>query len=197
MSQDDETIRIYDARATDYASMVAKPRPDAEVLGFLADLPPNASILDLGCGPGTSASHFARAGHAVDAMDASAQMVALAGQHKGVTAWQGTFDQMPTGCHYHGVWANFSLLHASRAELPRYLMQIHDMLHPAGIFHIGMKLGEGTHRDRLGRLYTYFSEDALSAMLTTAGFTITARTHGNEPGLSGEPADWICLRAHA
>ncbi len=197
MTQDDETIRIYDAKASDYAKMVAKPKPDPEVLGFLTDLPAQAHIFDLGCGPGTSARHFAQAGHQVDAMDASAEMVALASQHAGVTAWQGTFDEMPTDRRYHGVWANFSLLHAPRAAVPDYLAQIHAMLHPRGIFHIGVKLGEGAHRDGLGRLYTYFTEDELSGMLETAGFTITARTYGNEPGLSGEYADWICLRAHA
>ena len=163
----------------------------------MGDLPKGGHVLDLGCGPGNSARFMAEAGFTVDAIDASSEMVALATRQSGVTAWQATFDEMPTESRYHGVWANFSLLHAPRAAVPGYLAQIHAMLHPRGIFHIGVKLGEGAHRDGLGRLYTYFTEDELTDLLNTAGFTITTRTYGNEPGLSGEPADWICLRAHA
>ena len=62
-----------------------------------------------------------------------------------------------------------SLLHARPEDFPAHLRAIHRALVPGGIFHIGMKLGEGTRRDRLDRYYAYYSQDDLTEHLADAG----------------------------
>lgn len=195
---DPDTIRIYDARADDYARATNDNNSrDPHLAAFISACPKGSRVLDLGCGPGTSAREMARAGLSVDAIDASGEMVAMAAEHSGVYARQATFDQIDGADVYAGIWANFSLLHASRSEFAKHLDAIHRALKPGGVFYLALKLGKGEARDKIGRFYTYYSEQQLEAHLTQAGFMITNRTFGNGPGLDGTLSDWIAVAAHA
>lgn len=194
---DRETIAVYDARASDYAGLDPSGTPSGTLASFIADLPTGARVLDLGCGPGTSARHMVEAGCAVDAFDASVAMIELASAIEGVTAWQASFDDITGTATYDGVWANFSLLHARRADLPRHLSAIHTALKSGGLFHIAVKEGTGEGRDRLNRHYTYYTEADLTDLLQQAGFTVGPYRRGRDKGLSGEETDWISVTAHA
>ena len=193
---DRQTLDVYDARAGDYATRFGRDdQPDTQWQHFLDLLPKGAHLLDLGCGPGRSAALMAAAGHDVTATDASAEMVALAGRNPGVTVRQESFDDLSGSELYDGIWANFSLLHANRGDLPRYLATIARALKPAGVFHVGMKTGRGTRRDRLGRRYTYVSDTELTGMLTAVGLLPLARWTGSDAGLSGDVEPWIVIQA--
>ncbi|MDX1780842.1 MAG: class I SAM-dependent methyltransferase [Thalassovita sp.] len=194
---DKQTIRLYDARADDYAKVTASENPDALLADFIAVMPDGALVLDLGCGPGIDAGLMARAGLKVDAMDASAAMVALTGQKPGVTARQASFDELHAENTYDGIWANFSLLHAPRADLLRHLSAIHRALKPGGRFQMAVKTGEGEARDTLGRYYCYYCEAELLGLLHDAGFTPEKCAHGSDKGLDGVVADWISVASHA
>lgn len=194
---DRKTISVYDARVADYARLEPSDTPSETLAEFIAGLPDGAHVLDLGCGPGTSARHMARAGLRVTAVDASEEMIALAAKIEGVQAKQAVFDDLTETAEYHGVWANFSLLHAARQDMPRHLSAIHRALKPGGLFHIAVKAGLGEERDRIGRFYTYYTEAELTGLLHDAGFTHGPYRRGRDKGLSGEDADWISTTAHA
>ena len=194
---DRETIAVYDARAGDYAKLEPSQAPSETLSAFIKALPQSAHVLDLGCGPGTSARHMAQAGCTVDALDASTEMIGLASTIEGVTARQASFDDISGTAIYDGVWANFSLLHAPRADLPNHLVAIHTALKPGGLFHIAVKEGTGEARDSINRLYTYYTEVELTGLLEAAGFTVGPYRRGRDKGLSGEDADWISVTAHA
>jgi SAM-dependent methyltransferase len=194
---DKETLRVYDAKAADYAKLIGSDTKENPYLErFIARLPTGGRVLDLGCGPGLAATRMANAGLQVDAMDGSAEMVAMAAQHDGVTAWQATFDQITGTDIYDGIWANFCLLHASKEAMPHHLAAMVTALKPGGAFHIGMKLGSGSQRDAIGRLYSYYSEPELIALLGAAGLTAGETDHGRTVGLDGTEADWIVVAAH-
>ena len=194
---DKETLRVYDAKAADYAKLIESDTKENPYLErFIARLPTGGRVLDLGCGPGLAATRMANAGLQVDAMDGSAEMVAMAAQHDGVTAWQATFDQITGTDIYDGIWANFCLLHASKEAMPHHLAAMVTALKPGGAFHIGMKLGSGSQRDAIGRLYSYYSEPELITLLGAAGLTAGETDHGRTVGLDGTEADWIVVAAH-
>ncbi|MEO0370374.1 MAG: class I SAM-dependent methyltransferase [Pseudomonadota bacterium] len=192
MSADDETLRVYDAKAEDYAKLVADT-PDRQLIEFMVAMPKGGAVLDLGCGPGNAAAMMAREGFTVEATDASPEMVALAGQHDGVTARLASFDDIAGEDIYDGIWANFSLLHADRADMPRHLTALRRALRSGGAFHIGMKTGTGAERDGIGRFYTYYTADELTALLRTAGFEPVKSCSGVEEGLAGTMDPWITL----
>ncbi len=196
MSADRETLRVYGDKAEDYAGMVIQMGNDPRLEAFIAALTRGARVLDLGCGPGWAAARMAAAGMQVDATDASPEMVDMAGRHKGVTASVATFDDITGTDIYDGIWANFSLLHAPRAEMPRHLAALRRALKPGGLFHIGMKTGTGEKRDGIGRLYSYYTGDELHRLLSDAGFSPFASHTGCDTGLDGTDAPWITIAAH-
>jgi SAM-dependent methyltransferase len=192
---DAETIAWYDARARDYADRFAAAKQDRHLAAFRARLPENARVLDLGCGPGHAAAQLAAEGHETEAWDAAKGMVALAARHPGVTARQARFGDLQAEARYHGIWANFSLLHAPRADFPGHIAAIARALRPGGVFHLGMKTGADAARDHLGRSYTFYTSAELEAALAAAGLAVVSRTTGAETGFAGTEDPFVILLA--
>ena len=196
MNENQETtLAVYDAKAAEYAALGAGEKTDAALMAFCAALRPGGRVLDLGCGPGRSAGIMAAEGMRVDAMDGSAQMVALAAKQPGVTAWQGLFDSLEAEALYDGIWANFSLLHAPRADFPAHLARVARALKPGGVFHIGMKIGTGEGADSLGRFYAYYSAEELTSAMQDVGLTKTHETHSEGLSLAGVMEPHVVMRA--
>ena len=194
MSADRETIAVYDTRSHDYAERRTGRAAEPGLAEFVATLPPGGHVLDIGCGPGDSAHRFLKQGFTVDAVDASPAMISRA-RELGVEARLGTFDDIDAEDLYDGIWVSYSLLHVPRAEVPGHLARLARALKPGGRFHIGMKLGTGEKRDGLGRLYVYYTEDALMDLLRAAGLTPTAWERQVDTGLDGTEYHGIWIHA--
>ena len=193
----EDTLAVYDARVEDYVAMSRQVKERRDLDAFLARLPEGARLLDLGCGPGASAAVMAERGFVVEAIDGSAEMVARAAVIPGVTAWQARFEEVAAHARYQGIWANFSLLHAPRADFPGHLARLHRALVPGGWLHLGMKLGTGEGPDSIGRFYAYYGEAELEELLAAAGFAPRARRMSRGAGLSGQVDDFICILSQA
>ena len=152
-------------------------------------------MLDLGCGPATASAHMRAAGLIPDPVDASPQMVALANQTHAIGARLASFDDIAGEAVLDGVWANFSLLHAPRTDLPRHIAAIARALRPGGLFHIGMKTGAGEGRDGLDRFYTYVTVPELRALLEEAGLRVVYEAEGREAGLAGTEDPFVLMQA--
>lgn len=195
---DDETLNVYAQQAERYASLSDDANTeDPCLVAFITDLPPGGRALDLGCGPGASAAVMAQAGLQVDAFDPVAEMVALARRHPGVSARQAGFTEVSGQDVYDGIWANFSLLHAPRSDMPAHLARIASALKPGGRFHIAVKTGSGAKRDVIGRYYTYYERDELIGLLQDVRLHVFDQFEGVSVGLDGVEAHWIALAARA
>lgn len=192
---DRETLEVYDRSAAEYATRFTADGVSKHLTRFIAALPDRARVLDLGCGPGNAARAMAAAGFRVEAWDASAEMVGLAGRDPAVSARQARFDALDARTSYDGIHANFSLLHAPKIEMPDHLARIARALRPSGVFHIGMKTGTGEARDALGRFYAYYEEEELTALLAAAGLSVIATDRGRDKGLAGTVDPWMILLA--
>ncbi len=191
---DEKTIQFYDGAAQRYASFVKAPKADQHLIDFMSLLPAGARVLDLGCGPAQASVHMRDAGLDPDPVDASQGMIDLANQTHQIGARLLSFDQLDMAAAYDGVWANFSLLHAPYADLPRILSSIAKALRPKGIFHIAMKTGSGEARDAINRLYTYVSVEDLQRLLGDAGFEILDIREGQEVGCAGTNDPFVAMR---
>jgi trans-aconitate methyltransferase len=190
---DDETIGVYDKHVQDYAELVLQDEADPILTSFIKRIPENGYVLDLGCGPANASAIMRDHGLRVDPVDASEEMVKLANETHAINARRALFSDLNSVETYDGIWANFSLLHAPIAEFPDHLTAIYNAIITGGIFHIALKLGNGMERDRMGRLYSYYSEEELSTHLTNAGFSILAKTNGEGKGLAGDVSAWIAI----
>ena len=190
---DKQTVDFYNAEANAYVDLVQQQPQDPALPAFLKALSKSDHVLDLGCGPGHSAATMREHGLIVDAVDASAEMIRLANENFNLDARQAQFTDLNAQEIYDGVWANFSLLHAAVEELPLILRAIARALKPGGFFHIAMKTGEGTARDRLGRFYAYYSSAELEEMVGRLGFERVNRLTGELSGLAGDVEPWVSL----
>ncbi len=197
---DPKTIAYYDASVDDYIKMVSRETPDTDLQSFIDTVPKGGTVLDLGCGPGNSAAMMQTAGLIADATDASAEMVRSARERFGVNATQARFDELDVVAKYDGIWANFSLLHAPRSEMPANLQRIHTALKSGGYLHLGLKTGDGEKRDKLGRNYTYYQPDELKALLIVANFKPNTDRSGcidETMSMSGTHDPYMIVTAYA
>lgn len=192
---DQETLAVYANYAADYAKRFAQDKPDVHLRKFMSALPTEARVLDLGCGTGRTTAFMARAGIEVEGWDASPEMAAVALADHELTIRVATFDELDAIDDYDGIFANFSLLHAPKSEMPDILARIANALKPGGHFHIGLKMGTGEARDKLGRFYAYYSDPEITGLLNDVGLPSIDRSYGADIGLDGEPAPWIILLA--
>lgn len=193
---DPKTLAAYQTRAAAYAALGVTPTQEMALQRFMAALPQQSYILDLGCGPGLHARAMLDQGHRVDAIDATQAFVDTA-RSAGVSARLATFDDITARATYNGIWASFSLLHAPRTQVPDYVKALARALKPGGVFFLGMKTGTGEDRDDIGRHYCYFTPTELEAMLRDAGLTVTARVDGREPGFAGTIDPFTLLHAQS
>lgn len=188
-----ETIAVYDKQIDSYVNLVKRESVDPTLLKFIKRIRPGGYVLDLGCGPATASSIMHEAGLRVDPVDASSEMVQLANSNYNIGARKAYFNEIDSVNIYDGIWANFSLLHAKANDFPKILIALQQAMKPGGIFHLGMKTGTGAARDRLGRFYTYYSQDELGACVSAAGFQVVQIESGEGRGLAGDMEPWVTL----
>jgi SAM-dependent methyltransferase len=190
---DYKTISVYDSQVDNYVEFIDKQPVDNILLDFIARLEPNDYVLDLGCGPAISSATMREHGLRVDPTDASKEMVKLANITFDIGARQAVFEDIDPKCTYDGIWANYSLLHATAKDFPDILKVLHQALKPKGILHLGMKIGQGSIRDKLDRYYSYYSQEELLGYLGKAGFVVENVELGEAQGLAGNIEPWIAL----
>ena len=190
---DRQTLDVYAKRGADYAAKFKTDRPDRQLAKFISALPGAAVVLDLGCGMGQSTAFMRDAGLQVEAWDASPEMAQLGRDAFGIDIVIATFGDLSAKSEYDGIFANFSLLHAPKSEMPDHLGRIAAALKPGGLLHLGLKMGEGQARDQLGRFYAYYQDGEITELLDAAGLDVESREFGADEGLAGTVSPWIIL----
>ena len=165
---DEATLQFYRSNAESYARREITSRR-ARLMAFLALLPPDAAILELGCGAGGDTAEMLARGFNVRATDGSPEMAAVASRSLGRPVETLLFHDLDEVETYDGVWANACLLHVPREELATVLSLIWRALKPGGVFFASYKEGEEGARDTLDRYYNYPSQDWLRATYAKAG----------------------------
>jgi SAM-dependent methyltransferase len=165
---DEATLQFYRGNAEAYARRTFTSR-QARLMAFLAQLPPGASILELGCGAGGDTAEMLARGFDVRPTDGSPEMAGVASKHLGRTVETLLFHDLDEVEAYDAVWANACLLHVPRPELADVLARIWRALKAEGVFYASYKEGEADGRDTLDRYYNYPSQDWLRATYAVAG----------------------------
>ncbi|MEO1491176.1 MAG: class I SAM-dependent methyltransferase [Pseudomonadota bacterium] len=195
MSGDNKTLEFYTREASAYADYTSQEKRSPLLKRFAAFLPEGGDVLDFGCGSGWGANRFNEMGFRAVGFDGSEGLAAEARERYAVEVTVGRFDTFSAESAYDGIWASFCLLHDTREAMPGHLARLHRALRPGGAIYIGLKEGEGAHRDSLGRLYTYFGTDEMTGLLTAAGFGRIATETDQTTGYDG--ADVISLHIFA
>jgi SAM-dependent methyltransferase len=196
-----ETVRAYDRDAVAYAARTAVlPRSvRADMESLATRLGSGARVLEIGSGGGRDALLMEELGLVVRRTDITPGFVALLrGQGHACDLLDPLVDDLasPDG-PYDAVWANASLLHVDRADLPTVLTRAADVVRPGGLLRASLKEGDGegwsTHGTISGpRHFTYWRAPDLEVVAAGSGWTDVAV----RPGLGGERGEtWLELSA--
>lgn len=158
---------------------------------FLEHLPPEARILDAGCGSGRDAKAFVERGYAVRAFDASSELAALAEAYARMPVEVLRFQDLDYFAEFDGIWACASLLHVSLDELPDVFVRLARALNPSGIIYASFKYGQGA-REEGGRRFSDLDETGLDGLLRDIPELHLVETWVSRDRRPGRPADrWL------
>ncbi len=197
----DETVRAYDLDAAAYLGRTAQLPDDvrAAIEDCAARLGAGAMILEIGSGGGRDARRLEELGLTVRRTDITPAFVTLLReQGHDADVVDPLVDDLgaPAG-PYDGVWADASLLHVHRADLPTVLSRLAAVTRAGGLLRASVKEGDGdgwsTHGS-IGRRrhFTYWRAPALAEVVAEAGWTDVEVRSGTE-GERGE--SWLWLEA--
>lgn len=140
---------------------------------FLAHLPPDSLILDVGAGSGRDSKAFLDRGYDVVALEPDAALAAMAVEYINYYVVQETVQKykpsasVRTNGGFDGIWASASLLHIAPEELPAVIEQLTHWLKVGGVLYCSFKYAEGemeVHEKR-GLHYTYLNEQTFDKLL--------------------------------
>lgn len=152
---------------------------------------PPLRILDFGCGPGRDLAALRALGHAPVGLEGAAPFVSMAREFSGCEVWQQDFLalQLPAA-HFDGIFANASLFHVPRQELPRVLRELQATLKPQGVLFASNPRGNNDEGWNRGRFGVYHDLAAWRDFVTAAGF-VELEHYYRPAGLPLEQQPWL------
>ncbi|MTI18984.1 class I SAM-dependent methyltransferase [Rhodobacteraceae bacterium RKSG542] len=161
-----KTLEFYERHAERYAMFRSKP--SSRLLTFLGKCKPEGDILELGAGAGVEAAEILSQGFKLYATDGSVELAKIASTRIGQTVRVMRFMELSAVQAYDGVYANASLTHAPRSELPIIFSKVYASLKVGGVFWASFKAGCREDNDRYGRHYNFIGHERLASYMTAA-----------------------------
>ena len=160
------------------------------LLQYIEGKPP-FSILDFGCGPGRDLKAFTELGHIAVGLEGSDRFAAMAREHSGCKVLHQDFLKLDLpAAAFDGVFANASLFHIPRQELPRVLRELYAALKPGGVLFASNPHGDNSEGWNRGRYGVYHDLESWRSFMLTAGFAELTHYY-RPPGLPREQQPWL------
>ncbi len=181
MNYKEETTEAYRAEVERHAkrfqdAFAERTRPFLDE--FLALVPRDGAILDIGCGPGAHAGYMARGGWRVEAFDLVPEFVEMTRQQGAVARVEDMETVEYSSNVFDGIWSYASLLHLQKQAWPVMLKKIWNWLKPGGILSIAVKEGVGEKwevsekQSDQKRFFSFTDRNELQTLLREAGFEL-------------------------
>ncbi len=148
-------------------------------------------ILDFGCGPGRDLKAFTDLGHEAIGLDGAFRFADCAQRYSGCEVWLQDFLELKLPMDsFDGVFANASLFHVPRQELPRVLKDLFAALKVNGVLFSSNPRGNNEEGWSGGRYGVYYNYETWCRFVAAAGFSEIGHYY-RPPGLPREQQPWL------
>lgn len=175
-----QTIAAYERSAADCVVRwrTRRLRRPPLLTEWLAQLPVDARLLDLGCGGGQDAGGLRQRGYRVVGVDrTNALLSAGRARYRALPLVHADFRQLPfQDLSFDGLWAAASLMHLPKPVARRVLVDLRRLVHPGGLLAAtvtyGVKSGVVTDGWVPGRYFARWKKDELARAVRRAGWEV-------------------------
>lgn len=195
----------YDRMAEAY--LAGKGPDDPTTIAALEDLagklPPNASVLDLGCGAGVPVTRWLSERYTVVGVDVSEKQLELAVKNapnaRFVKSDMMNLDLEPET--FDAIVAFFSIIHVPKEEHADMFEKIHGWLKPGGHFLATLSVGEWEGEDKdwegwgAAMWWSHHDGEENLAMLRRAGLEVVSAETKSGKGTGDEEETWLWVLA--
>ena len=130
-----------------------------------------ARILDLGCGPGRDLKALRLRGQDPVGLDGCPAFVEMARAHSGCEVWLQDFLRLALPPRaFNAIYANATLFHVPRGELPRVLSELRASLTEQGLLFASIPRGDDVEGWSGSRYGVWHSIESWRGFLIAAGF---------------------------
>lgn len=148
-------------------------------------------ILDLGCGPGRDLKAFRDMGHHPVGLDGCETFCKMARAHSEAEVLHQDFLRLDlAGYVFDGIYANASIFHVPKHELPRVLGELRDALRDGGVFFSSNPRGDNEEGWSDDRYSSFHNLASWTEFMTRAGFTPIEHYYRPQ-GLPREEQPWL------
>ena len=188
-----KTLQHYDENASGFCEGTRHHDVVQNVNALLTEISgsPPYRILDFGCGPGRDLIQFVALGHKPVGLDGSPAFVAMARQNSGCEVLLQDFLalDLPTS-HFDGIFANASLFHVPKQELPRVLQALWETLKTDGVLFASNPRGDNQEGWSDKRFGCFHDLDQWRGYVIEAGF-IELQHYYRPPGRPRDQQPWL------
>jgi SAM-dependent methyltransferase len=187
------TLADYEGRAESFREQTRDHDVSQNIAALLRHLqaPAPCTLLDFGCGPGRDLRTLTAMGHVAIGLAGSESFARMARTDTGCEVWQQDFLQLDLPPErFDGVYANASLFHVPRQELPRVLKELAATLKPGGVLFSSNPRGANVEGWSQARYGAWHDLAAWRSYLADAGFVELEHYYRPE-GLPREQQPWL------
>jgi SAM-dependent methyltransferase len=149
------------------------------------------TILDLGCGPGRDLAAFTALGHVAIGIEGAVRLAEMARAATGCEVWEQDFLALDLpAAKFDGIFANASLFHVPRQELPRVLRELHGALKDEGVLFSSNPRGANEEGWNRGRYGAYHDLETWRGFIEAAGF-VEIEHYYRPAGRPREEQPWL------
>ncbi len=198
---DESTLKYYQKHAAELATRYEEADVSSLHARMLEHLPPQGTVLEIGCGSGRDASYLISSGFQVTAVDASLQMLAVAVREHPELKGRTFCAALPFEEHHPLLLRRFDaiisvalLMHVSDDDIREAGEQFRRLLEPGGILFISAserRPDVDGQRQQDGRIYVQRSPEQLEALLVQSGLRRKA-IHRHADG-EGRNINWYSI----
>jgi SAM-dependent methyltransferase len=164
---DDRTQRYYSDNAEEYFRETVNSFVPRAAEEFLSHIPPKGRILDCGSGSGRDTKYFLDNGYDTDAIDINPELCRIASEYTNHPVVCMDYNALDRTEAYDGIWAQASLLHERRENLPPLFSILARALRKGGVLYCSFREGEKDGREG-ERWYTNMTEESIKSLLPTS-----------------------------